>query len=78
MRDFRDSKAMAHTLRTSLASKGLKITVGQSLELIAELFGLPDWNTLAAATTWRAYHRHSRILAASCERQMARGIYPRT
>jgi hypothetical protein len=49
MRDFRDAKAMAHTLRASLASKGLKITVGQSLELIAELFGLPDWNTLAAA-----------------------------
>jgi Glyoxalase superfamily protein/Clp amino terminal domain, pathogenicity island component len=49
MRDFRDSKAMAHTLRASLAARGLKISVGQSLELIAELFGLPDWNTLAAA-----------------------------
>ena len=49
MRDFRDAKAMAHTLRASLASKGLKITVSQSLELIAELFSLPDWNTLAAA-----------------------------
>ena len=49
MRDFRDAKAMAHTLRASLASKGLKITVGQSLELIAELFGQADWNTLAAA-----------------------------
>jgi hypothetical protein len=49
MRDFRDAKVMAHTLRASLASKGLKITVSQSLELIAELFGLPDWNTLAAA-----------------------------
>jgi len=49
MRDFRDAKAMAHTLRASLASKGLKITVGESLELIAGLFGLPDWNTLAAA-----------------------------
>jgi hypothetical protein len=49
MRDFRDAKAMAHTLRASLASRGLKITVSQSLELIAELFGLPDWNALAAA-----------------------------
>jgi hypothetical protein len=49
MRDFRDSKAMAHTLRASLAAKGFKITISQSLELIAELFGLPDWNTLAAA-----------------------------
>jgi hypothetical protein len=48
MRDYRDAKAMAHTLRASLASKGLKVTLGQSLELIAEIFDLPDWNTLAA------------------------------
>jgi hypothetical protein len=49
MRDFRDAKAMAQTLRASLASKGFRMTVSQSLELIAELFGMPDWNTLAAA-----------------------------
>jgi hypothetical protein len=49
MRDYRDAKAMAHTLRASLASKGMKVTLGQSLELIAEIFSLPDWNTLAAA-----------------------------
>jgi ATP-dependent Clp protease ATP-binding subunit ClpA len=49
MRDFRDAKAMARTLRASLAAKGLKITISQSLELIAEVFGVGDWNTLAAA-----------------------------
>jgi hypothetical protein len=49
MRDFRDAKAMAHTLRAALAAKGLKITISQSLELIAEMFGVADWNTLAAA-----------------------------
>jgi hypothetical protein len=49
MRDFRDAKTMAHTLRTALAAMGLKITVSQSLELIAQAFGTPDWNTLAAA-----------------------------
>ncbi|MBR0822226.1 Clp protease N-terminal domain-containing protein [Bradyrhizobium liaoningense] len=49
MRDFRDAKAMAQTLRASLVSKGLKISVAESLELTAELFGLADWNTLAAA-----------------------------
>jgi hypothetical protein len=48
MRDFRDSKAMAHTLRAALAAKGFKITIGQSLELIAKLLGVADWNTLAA------------------------------
>jgi len=49
MRDFRDAKTMAQTLRTALAAMGFKITVGQSLELIARAFGVPDWNTLAAA-----------------------------
>lgn len=49
MRDFRNAKAMAQTLRAALAAKGIKITVGQSLELMAEMFGLADWNTLAAA-----------------------------
>jgi hypothetical protein len=49
MRDFRDAKAMARTLRAALAAKGLKITISQSLELIAEIFGMTDWNTLAAA-----------------------------
>ena len=31
MRDFRNAKAMAQTLRAALAAKGLKITVSQSL-----------------------------------------------
>ena len=49
MRDFRNAKAMAQTLRVALAAMGIKITVGQSLELMAEMFGLADWNTLSAA-----------------------------
>jgi hypothetical protein len=49
MRDFCDAKAMARTLRASLSAKSFKITVSQSLELIAEIFGVADWNTLAAA-----------------------------
>jgi len=49
MRDFRDAKAMAHILRAALAAKGFKVTISQSLELIAEIFGAADWNTLAAA-----------------------------
>lgn len=49
MRDVRDAKAMAHTLRAALTAMGFKITVGKSLELIAQLFGVADWNTLSAA-----------------------------
>jgi hypothetical protein len=49
MRDFRDAKVMARILRGALAAKGLTITNSQSLELVAEMFGAADWNTLAAA-----------------------------
>jgi hypothetical protein len=49
MRDFRDAKAMAGTLRAALAAQGLRITISQSLELIAKAFGVADWNTLSAA-----------------------------
>ena len=43
-----NAKAMARTLRRAFAAKGLKITTSRSLELIAEMFGVADWNTLAA------------------------------
>ena len=49
MRDFRDAKAMAHTLRSTLATQGHNVTNSQSLELIAKAFGEADWNTLSAA-----------------------------
>jgi hypothetical protein len=49
MRDFRDAKAIAHTLRAALTAMRFKVTVSQSLELIAQAFGVADWNTLAAA-----------------------------
>jgi hypothetical protein len=49
MRDFRDAKAMAHTLRAALAAKDHRITNSESLELIAQAFGVADWNTLSAA-----------------------------
>jgi hypothetical protein len=49
MRDFHDAKVMAQTLRAALAAKGHKITISESLELIAQTFGVADWNTLSAA-----------------------------
>lgn len=48
MRDYRDAKNMAHTLRNALAEKNCKVTISESLELIARLFGVRDWNTLSA------------------------------
>ncbi|HEX3406286.1 MAG TPA: glyoxalase superfamily protein, partial [Caulobacteraceae bacterium] len=49
MRDFRDAKAMAQSIRAALAAKGVKITIAESLELIAKALGAADWNTLSAA-----------------------------
>ena len=49
MRDYRDAKAMAQSIRAELAARGLKITISGSLELIAKAFGAADWNTLSAS-----------------------------
>jgi ATP-dependent Lon protease len=48
MRDFRDAKAMAQTLREALKAKSVDLTHSESLELIAKALGLHDWNELAA------------------------------
>jgi hypothetical protein len=48
MRDFRDAKAMAQTLREALNVKSVSLTHSESLELIAKILGFHDWNVLAA------------------------------
>ncbi|MCK1266656.1 hypothetical protein IVB44_17840 [Bradyrhizobium sp. 49] len=47
-RDFRDAKAMAHTLRSSLSARAVNISHSESLELVSKMFGVADWNTLSA------------------------------
>ena len=47
MRDFRDAKAMAQTLRDVLKPK-TALTRSESLEAIAKILGFQDWNVLAA------------------------------
>jgi hypothetical protein len=48
MRDFRDAKAMARSLRHGLTDHGLDLSHSQSLELTAKAFGYDNWNILAA------------------------------
>jgi uncharacterized protein len=48
MRDFRDAKAMAQTLRDVLKQKSVSLTHSESLELVAKIFGVHDWNELSA------------------------------
>jgi hypothetical protein len=48
MRDFRDAKAMARTLRDLLTAKSVSLTHTESLELAARMLGFHDWNELSA------------------------------
>ena len=48
MRDFRDAKAMAKTLREALNAKSLALTTSESQELVARILGFRAWNVLAA------------------------------
>lgn len=48
MRDYRDAKAMAQTLRQALKERSVSLTHSESLELIARVLGVADWNTLSA------------------------------
>jgi uncharacterized protein len=49
MRDFRNAKAMARTLRQALAERSWSISHSDSLELIARVLGSKNWQTLLAA-----------------------------
>lgn len=48
MRDYRDAKAMAQTLRQALKERSVSLTHGESLELIAKILGFANWNVLSA------------------------------
>ncbi len=48
LRDFRDAKAMAQSLRDALKAKAIPITHSEALELIAKAFGYDNWNILSA------------------------------
>jgi ATP-dependent Lon protease len=64
MRDFRDAKAMAQTLREALKAKSLSLTHSESLELVAKTFGFPDWNFLAAQIQASQPASHSSVTLA--------------
>ncbi len=57
MRDFRDAKAMASTLRDELAARSVQLSRADCLEVIAKAFGAADWNTLSAQIKAQAGER---------------------
>ncbi len=48
MRDYRDAKATARSLRDALSAKALPTTYSESKESIAKAFSYDNWNILAA------------------------------
>jgi ATP-dependent Lon protease len=77
MRDFRDAKAMAQTLRESLTNRAITISHSESLELVSRMLGIADWNTLSALLQADPHPASGRpaVSAASRERTEA-GRYP--
>jgi hypothetical protein len=69
MRDFRDAKAMAQTLRDALKPK-TSLTQSESLELIAKILGFQNWNILSARIQADRPSSHSDVdSAGGAERQ---------
>lgn len=48
MRTYMQAKAMAKSLRESLAAKSVSLSHGECLEVVAQQFGFGNWNVLAA------------------------------
>lgn len=48
MRTYKDTKAMAKSLRESLAARSVLLSHSECLEIVAKLAGFTDWNTLSA------------------------------
>ena len=49
MRTFKDAKTIAVSLRASLAARGTALSHSECLEIVAQQFGVAEWNILAAA-----------------------------
>jgi len=72
MRDFRDAKAMAQSLREALSAKQINISHSDGLELVSRMLGAADWNSLSAllkndhgegAAAPSTEHEHQRLPA---------------
>jgi Glyoxalase superfamily protein/ClpX C4-type zinc finger len=57
MRTYKDAKAMAKSLRESLAARSVLLSHSECLEIVARQFGFADWNTLS--TKLRVESGHS-------------------
>ena len=86
MRTYLQAKAMAKSLRESLAGKNVSLSHSECLEIVAQQFGFGNWNVLAAKIDLETGAREPRAaLAVSLNqvipvlhvdsREAARGFY---
>ena len=77
MRDFRDAKAMARTLRDLLTAYSVSLTHTESLELVARMLGFHDWNELSAKIQSEgAVAKSATLIPASAAPLVARADLP--
>ena len=74
MRDFRDAKAMAHSLRDALKARAMEITHSESLELIAKTFGYE--NLSCPPKSMRHSHAPARPSGSRVQRRKRSSIAP--
>jgi ATP-dependent Lon protease len=55
MRTYKDAKAMAKSLRDVLAIRNITVSHSDCLEIVAQQFGFPDWNTLSSKLSNEEY-----------------------
>lgn len=48
MRDFRNAKVMAQSLREAMGTKQITLSHSEALEVVSKMLGVADWNTLSA------------------------------
>jgi catechol 2,3-dioxygenase-like lactoylglutathione lyase family enzyme len=63
MRTYLQAKAMAKSLRESLAAKNVPVSHSECLELVAQQFGFGNWNVLAAKIDLETGEREPRAEA---------------
>lgn len=68
MRDYRDAKAMAQTLREALNAKSISLTHSECLELIARILGFHDWHVLSARISADKPQSEGKLPAAEPDR----------
>ncbi len=65
MRTYLQAKAMAKSLRESLAGKKVSLSHSECLEIVAQQFGFGNWNVLAAKIDREIAEREPRAEAAA-------------